>query len=194
MARFRRTGQPLTSPSPPPAANDDRRGRPDPDGLRLIRHRPGAPGLQLGLGPGGLPLGALGQLKRLLDEDSFWAQGRSHRQLRRMLSGSDAVVTAWGARPGGLGRAMELVGFGRATSDALFRAVLWDVVVAGSHRGQGIGRRVVRTLLEDPALAQTERVYLMTTRGQRFYRQLGFRDVGSQNLLMLDQAPTDPSG
>ncbi len=104
-----------------------------------------------------------------------------------MLSNSEAVVTAWKRQPGELGRAKELVGFGRATSDGLFRAVLWDVVVASSHRGQGIGRVVVNALLETPALIKVERVYLMTTRGQRFYRQLGFRDVGSQHLLMLDQ-------
>lgn len=133
-------------------------------------------------------------MKRLLDEDSFWAQGRTYHQLRRMLRGSDAVVTAWGPQPCRIGRARELVGFGRSTSDGLFRAVLWDVVVAGSHRDQGIGRRVVRALLESPALARTERVYLMTTRGQEFYRQLGFRDVGSQNLLMLDQDSTESSG
>ncbi|WP_094556895.1 GNAT family N-acetyltransferase [Synechococcus sp. 1G10] len=155
--------------------------------MRLIRHRPGALGLQLGLGPGSTTLGALRKLKRLLDEDSFWAQGRSHQQLRKMLSNSEAVVTAWKRQPGELGRAKELVGFGRATSDGLFRAVLWDVVVASSHRGQGIGRVVVNALLETPALIKVERVYLMTTRGQRFYRQLGFRDVGSQHLLMLDQ-------
>nr|WP_311133892.1 GNAT family N-acetyltransferase [Synechococcus sp. CS-1329] len=133
-------------------------------------------------------------MKQLLDEDSFWAQGRSHDQLRRMLRGSDAVVTAWGRHEDSSGQPLQLVGFGRATSDGMFRGVLWDVVVTDSHRGQGIGRLVVRALLEAPALARTERVYLMTTRGRTFYRELGFKDVGSQNLLLIDQESTKSSG
>ncbi|WP_315856395.1 GNAT family N-acetyltransferase [Synechococcus sp. J7-Johnson] len=88
----------------------------------------------------------------------------------------------------------QLVGFGRATSDGIFRAVLWDVVVSGSHRRKGIGRLMVRALLESPALVKTERVYLMTTRGQTFYRQLGFTDVGTQNLLVINQGSTKLSG
>jgi ribosomal protein S18 acetylase RimI-like enzyme len=134
------------------------------------------------------------QLKRLLDQDSFWARGRSERQLRRMLAGSDAAVTAWTASAESDRQSHRLVGFGRATSDGLFRAVLWDVVVAGCHRGQGIGRLLVRALLEAPALIKTERVYLMTTRGKSFYRQLGFRDVGSQYLLVINHESTERSG
>lgn len=184
----------MTPQSPISASSNSPQIRDDPGRLQLIHHGPGAPGLCLGLGLGGVPRGALRQLKRLLDEDSFWAQGRSHAQLRRMLRGSDAVVTAWGRRAGSSDQPLGLVGFGRATSDGLFRGVLWDVVVADSHRGRGIGRQLVRSLLKAPALVNTERVYLMTTRGQKFYRQLGFEDVGSQNLLMINKRGSESSG
>jgi GNAT superfamily N-acetyltransferase len=135
--------------------------------VRIVRHRPGAPVLRL--------LG-LGQLQRLLNQHSFWAQGRDRSQLGRMLGGSQAVVSAW--------RARQLVGFGRATSDGVYRAVLWDVVVALDHQGQGVGRRIVAALLESPGLAGVERVYLMTTNGSGFYQQLGFNKPTSQNLLL----------
>ena len=46
------------------------------------------------------------------------APGRSFAQLRRLLAGSDAVVSLW--------RGKRLVGFGRATSDGFSRALLWD--------------------------------------------------------------------
>jgi GNAT superfamily N-acetyltransferase len=139
--------------------------------VRIVRHRPGAPGLRL--------LG-LGQLQRLLDQHSFWAQGRERSQLGRMLGGSQAVVSAWQAR--------QLVGFGRATSDGVYRAVLWDVVVALDHQGQGVGRRIVAALLGSPGLAGVERVYLMTTNGSGFYQQLGFKGSGTQNLLLWQPA------
>jgi ribosomal protein S18 acetylase RimI-like enzyme len=134
--------------------------------IQLIRHRRGAWRLRR----------APGQLQQLLDAHSFWASGRSQRELNRMLAGSQAVVSAW--------QGSRLVGFGRATSDGVFRAVLWDVVVAGEHQGRGLGRRIVEALLEEPALQGVERIYLMTTNSTGFYQQLGFTKVEGQHLML----------
>lgn len=137
--------------------------------IQLIRHRRGA--WRLRRAPG-----QLRQLQQLFDGHSFWASGRSQRDLSRMLAGSQAVVSAW--------QGSQLVGFGRATSDGVFRAVLWDVVVAGEHQGRGLGRRIVEALLQEPALQGVERVYLMTTNSSGFYEQLGFTAVDSQRLML----------
>jgi ribosomal protein S18 acetylase RimI-like enzyme len=126
--------------------------------LRLLIHAPGAPGLRwFGLGPGLRPTRGL------------W-------KLQRLLAGSTVVVSLWHGK--------RLVGFGRASSDGIYRAVLWDVVVAGDLHGQGLGRRVVEALLAAPALRGVERVYLMTTNSAGFYQQLGFRDAAPQALLV----------
>ncbi len=146
-------------------------------GFELIRHQPGAPWLCLGLGPALRPVGAIRQLAHLLETNSFWARGRNHRQLRRMLRGSEAIVSAW--------RQDRLVGFGRATSDGIYRAVLWDVVVDSPHAGKGVGRRLVEELLACKGVAEAERVYLMTTNGQGFYERLGFHRNESQNLMVM---------
>ena len=134
--------------------------------IRLIRHSPLAFRLRRNLGA----------LQALLDQHSFWAAGRSRSELGRMLSGSQAVVSAWcdGA----------LVGFGRATTDGIFRAVLWDVVVAEPLQGQGLGRRLVEALLSHRAVAPVERVYLMTTNSAGFYQRLGFEEDHGQRLLL----------
>ena len=137
--------------------------------IQLIRHRRSA--WRLRRAPG-----QLRQLKELLDAHSFWASGRSQRELSRMLAGSQAVVSAW--------QGSRLVGFGRATSDGVFRAVLWDVVVAGEHQGRGLGRRIVKALLQEPPLQGVERIYLMTTNSSGFYEQLGFTAVDSQRLML----------
>ena len=145
--------------------------------LRLLIHAPGAPGLRwFGLGPGLRPTRGLWKLQRLFNKHAFWAQQRSHGQLRRLLAGSPVVVSLWHGK--------RLVGFGRASSDGIYRAVLWDVVVAGDLHGQGLGRRVVEALLAAPALRGVERVYLMTTNSAGFYQQLGFRDAAPQALLV----------
>ena len=137
--------------------------------IRLVRHHQGA--LRLRWWPGHLQ-----QLQALLDGHSFWARGRNAGQLRTMLASSQAVVSAWDGP--------TLVGFGRASSDGVFRAVLWDVVVAGDHQGRGLGRRLVEALLADPALATVERVYLMTTNSAGFYHQLGFKQMDQQKLML----------
>jgi ribosomal protein S18 acetylase RimI-like enzyme len=141
--------------------------------IQLIRHRRGA--WRLRHAPGQLQ-----QLQRLLDANSFWASGRTKRELSGMLAGSQAAISAW--------QGPRLVGFGRATSDGVFRAVLWDVVVAGEHQGRGLGRRIVEALLREPALQGVERTYLMTTNSAGFYEQLGFTAVDSQRLMLRQRS------
>lgn len=150
---------PLSSAPPRPETPSDAP-------IRLVRHSR----LRLRL------RARLAALAALLDGHSFWATGRRSSQLRQMLSGSQVVVSAW--------QGTALVGFGRATSDGVFRAVLWDVVVAEEQQGQGIGRRIVEALLASQQVAAAERVYLMTTTGEGFYEKLGFRRVDSQRLML----------
>ena len=84
--------------------------------LKLLKHAPGAPGLRLfGLGPNFLPSQGLKKLKALLDNHAFWARNRDYSSLRKLLIGSTVVVTLW--------RNQRIVGFGRATSDQIYRAV-----------------------------------------------------------------------
>ena len=148
--------------------------------IHLVEHAPGAPGLRLmGLGPNLRPTRGLLKLRRLLNKHAFWARGRSPRQLRQMLKGSQVIVSLW--------RGKRMVGFGRASSDGIYRAVLWDVVVAGDLQGRGLGRRVVEALLASPKLRKVERVYLMTTNSNGFYEQMGFDTVTSQQLLIRKQ-------
>lgn len=148
-------------------------------GIRLIHHAPGAPGLRwLGLGPGLKPTRGLLKLQRLLNKHAFWAQGRSTASLRKILAGSTVVISLW--------RGKRLVGFGRATSDGICRAVLWDVVVSGDLQGNGFGRQVIEALLAAPGISNAERVYLMTTNSRGFYEQLGFQSAANQELLLLN--------
>ena len=148
--------------------------------IHLVEHAPGAPGLRLmGMGANLRPTRGLLKLWLLLNKHAFWAQGRSRQQLREMLKGSQVVVSLW--------RGKRMVGFGRASSDGIYRAVLWDVVVAGDLQGRGLGRRVVEALLASPRLREVERVYLMTTNSNGFYEQTGFSSVSSQHLLIRKQ-------
>ena len=128
------------------------------------------------MGAGLRPTRGLLKLRRLFQKHAFWAQQRNDAELRRMLRGSDVVVSLW--------RGKRLVGFGRASTDGIYRAVLWDIVVAGDLQGRGLGRKVVEALLSSPSLRNVERLYLMTTNSAGFYKQLGFKKVDPQQLLI----------
>ena len=146
--------------------------------IRLVEHAPGAPGLRwFGMGPDLRPSRGLLKLRRLLHKHAFWAKKRDTSELKRMLAGSNVVISLW--------RGKRLLGFGRATSDGIYRAVLWDVVVAGDLQGHGFGRQVIDALLAAPGIRGVERVYLMTTKSQGFYEQLGFENSTNQQLLLL---------
>ena len=148
--------------------------------IRLVEHAPGAPGLRwFGMGPGLRPSRGLIKLRRVFQKHAFWAENRTTSDLKKMLAGSTVVVSLW--------RGKRIVGFGRAHSDGIHRAVLWDVVVAGDLQGRGLGRRVVEALLAAPAIRNAERVYLMTTNSAGFYKQLGFDDASPQQVLIRKQ-------
>lgn len=156
-----------TSPGKPGISAAASRSRADSSAIQLVRHARLPVLLML----------RTGKLQRLLDDNSSWARQRSHAALMRMLLGSCCVVSAW--------QGSSLVGFGRATSDGVFRAVLWDVVIAADYQGQGLGRRIVKALINNPAVAAAERIYLMTSNSSGFYERLGFQQNHKQQLMVL---------
>ena len=119
------------------------------------------------------------ELKQLLDKNTSWARNRSTSNLRRMLRGSVAVVSLWDDK--------KLIGFGRASSDGIYRAVLWDVVVANNFQGIGYGRLIVEALISNQFLKNVEKIYLMTTNQEGFYIQIGFTTETIQKLMKIEK-------
>lgn len=148
--------------------------------VRLVRHGPGAKAFRLGLGPGLRPMAPLKQLQELLNTNAFWAQGRSLEDLGKMMRNSAVCVTAW--------QGTRLVGFGRATSDGVYRGAIWDLVVDAQHAGRGVGRAILTSLLQSEALVACERIYLMTTNSAGFYQKMGFQINRAQSLMVREKS------
>tara|TARA_Y100000766_G_C18452114_1_gene386481 strand:+ start:30 stop:494 length:465 start_codon:yes stop_codon:yes gene_type:complete len=147
--------------------------------LSIINHVSGAPGLRLaGLGPYLLPTKGVLKLKAFLDQNTFWAQNRSIKKIKKLLAGSSVIVTIWEGK--------RLVAFGRATSDGIYRATLWDIVVAKDKQGLGVGKLLIKEILQSKKLKEVEKIYLMTTDKGDFYRQVGFNPVTSQELMVFN--------
>ena len=150
------------------------------NGISLVNHAPTAPGLRLlGIGPKLTPTNGLEKLQSFLNKNTFWARGRNKQQICKMLLNSTVVVSLWHHN--------QLIGFGRATSDLVFRAVLWDVVIAADQQGLGFGKLMIETILTNKKIQSVERVYLMTTNSSGFYEQMGFKNAKSQSLLYIRQ-------
>ena len=145
----------------------------------LIKHSNGAIGLRFfGLGPNLRPSRGLIKLKLFLNRNAFWARNRSLNDLKKCLANSDVIISIW------LGN--EIVGFGRALSDGVYRGVLWDIVIDQDHQGNGYGRLIVQNLLNSKKIRNTKKIYLMTTNKKLFYSQVDFKEVSSQSLLIRE--------
>ena len=149
------------------------------DDLILLKHRKGAPGLRLlGLGPKFIPVKGLAKLHHFLNKNASWAQRRSKSELRKMLSQSQVIVSIWHNN--------DIIGFGRAMTDKIYRAVLWDIVIDQSYQYRGLGKQVVTTILTNKLISKVEKVYLMTTHCEEFYLKMNFKIVNNQSLMILD--------
>ena len=145
--------------------------------VSLINHSRGALGLRFfGLGPNLIPTNGLLKLQKLLDNNTFWAQSRSINELKKCLANSDVIISLWVGN--------EIVGFGRALTDGIYRGVLWDIVIDQNHQGRGYGKLIVQNLLSSKKIKNTQKLYLMTTNKKLFYSQFDFKEVTSQNLLI----------
>ncbi len=122
----------------------------------------------------------IAQILFLFKRNAFWAQERSAGDVERAFRHSHPVVTVWDGQ--------RMVGFGRATTDTIYRAVLWDVVVDLDYRRMGIGRKLVETLISHPDVESVERVYLFTTHQQGFYERIGFVENTSTTLVLKGKA------
>ena len=118
----------------------------------------------------------LGQLQRLLRTGAFWAKERTLENLAIAIANSKPVVTVWDGD--------RLIGHARATGDGIYRATIWDVVIDPDYRGAGLGRKLIQMVLAHPNICNVERVYLMTTHQQKFYKHIGFDQNTSTTLVL----------
>lgn len=69
----------------------------------------------------------------------------------------------------------KLVGFGRVVSDGILYAVIYDIIVAPSHRERGIGGVILAGLVERCRAAGIRDIQLFAAKGRAdYYRKRGF--------------------
>ncbi len=92
---------------------------------------------------------------------------REAGRLRRIFEQSTVCCFAWDGS--------ELIGAGRAISDRISYAAIFDVVVAPEYQGRGIGKSIMDNLMK---AAEAPNVILHSVPGKEgFYQKLGFRKM-----------------
>jgi ribosomal protein S18 acetylase RimI-like enzyme len=115
----------------------------------------------------------LGLLKELY-QSAPWAKERSLQDIKRALTNSTLVISAWERE--------LLVGFARVLSDKVFRATIWDVIVHPDYQREGIGSMIIEKIITHPTLRNVDRFWL-NTKQPEFYKKFGFASSHEGMLL-----------
>ena len=108
--------------------------------------------------------------------DTYWSPGIPRDTVARACAQSLCAV----ARD----ETGELIGFARAVTDRAVFAWLCDVIIDPAHRGQGLGRGLVRVLMEHPEMQTVRRWMLGTADAHGVYAALGFTPLKAPERLM----------
>jgi len=106
-----------------------------------------------------------------LYQSEWWTKGRELADIRRMLEGSDVVIAL--CEPD----TKRLIAFARVLTDYVYKALIFDVIVAASHRGHGLGRALMEAVVSHPRLKAVRHFELYCLPELiPFYRQWGFTE------------------
>ena len=111
-----------------------------------------------------------------LTNRSYWAKGRSLEVIEKSIANSLCF---------GVYEGQSMVGFARVISDYATFGWVCDVFILESHRGLGLSKWLVETIVEHPDLKGIRRLLLATRDAHELYRcYAGFRVVEHPEKLM----------
>lgn len=122
-------------------------------------------------------------IHHFISNESYWGQGRSLEQVETTINES----LCFGAYIGN-----KQAGFGRVLTDKVCFAYIFDVFVLPQHRGQGIGKRLIETILNHYELT-TVSWMLSTNEAHELYERYGFKSIENSKRLMKRDAVNNPS-
>ena len=106
--------------------------------------------------------------------ESYWAGWRPPEEVRTSWDAAAVVLGVYGGE--------ELICCARVVSDFTRFAYLSDVFVDPTYRGLGLGRWLVETTIDHPAISENARWVLHTNDAHGLYAQLGFVPAG-ENVM-----------
>jgi GNAT superfamily N-acetyltransferase len=136
-----------------------------------------APAITISTDPAQLDLALI---HGFLSQESYWAPNVPLAVVQRAIANSLCF---------GLYRDQRQLGFARVITDKATFGYLADVFIVSSHRGQGLGRRLIDAVLAHPELQGLRRFMLATRDAHPLYQKFGFTAPRRPELLMEKLAP-----
>ena len=112
----------------------------------------------------------------MLSTEAYWHTWRTRGQIEAQIDGAWRLVGVYQEETG------QQVGFARAVSDGVNDAYLADVIVDPGHRGHGIGKLLLRTMIDEGPGAGL-RWTLFTADAHGLYEQFGFAAPDSSAMV-----------
>ncbi len=121
-------------------------------------------------------------IHKYLSHESYWAQGRTKAEVATSISNS--LCFGLYANDG------SQVGFARIVTDQATFAWLCDVFVLDAHRGRGLAKWLIETVVRHPVLRSLPRILLATRDAHTLYSKYGgFEILPNPDRWMVRLAP-----
>jgi GNAT superfamily N-acetyltransferase len=117
---------------------------------------------------------------RFLSTQAYWCPGIPREVVERAAANSLCFSALLDGRQ---------VGYARVLGDRATFAYLADVFVLPEHRGQGISKRLMDTIMAHPELQKLRRFMLATSDAHALYAQYGFEPVARPDRFMERYKP-----
>jgi GNAT superfamily N-acetyltransferase len=121
-----------------------------------------------------------------LSTEAYWHRWRTRADVEEQVRKAWRVVGVYEKVSG------DQVGFARAISDGVSDAYLADVFVLPAHRGRGLGKLIVSTMIDEGPGANFRWV-LFTADAHELYRRFGFGAADSKALVRMERRPDGPT-
>ena len=107
----------------------------------------------------------------------WWCKDRTLTQTQEVVNNSSLLV-------GIVDENNNLIAFSRVVSDYIFKAFVFDIIVAKEHRGKGLSDKLINTILKHPTLEKIPDIELYCLpEMEKFYSKYGFKKADGLSFL-----------
>ncbi|GDX53007.1 N-acetyltransferase [Bacteroidota bacterium] len=114
-------------------------------------------------------------IHQYLSEESYWCAGIPIDVVKKSIEGAHCF---------GIFLNENQIGFARVITDHATFAYLADVFVLPEHRGKGLSKWLMKTIVDNPELQGLRRWILATRDAHALYEQFGFTPLAKPDRFM----------